>query len=403
MGKPPSSNRRCWALCCGADARNSPHLAFFRFPADEKQCIQWVKLSGNSTLFLNTHAFLKSNRALCSKHFCGNNYRIYGEPASFLNKNVLPSIFTEPPIPDSCLPSSLLKAGPQSSVTPPASLNVEKENIPPPVLIDCNTVVPNASVLSGNGNTSSSELSSQIIFSGDSSHVSPTPAPVPNATLKRKVLSVVSTCDASLNKRRRLDFSSDSGVSSLPSLCDSLATSTPALPPVCESALATSTPALPSVSDTPVPCTRFKRTSNLSAYGLHKCDITPKKQVIIENANLLRGQVRSLRRSLQAARDNEKVLKKFANQPLVSHLSRIMKTREGAILIEAQVANHGKKPQGFRWTLEQKTLGLALYKNSRKNYNFLRKILILPGRTCILAVMAWVKFETGLNKHSFDH
>lgn len=63
--------------------------------------------------------------------------------------------------------------------------------------------------------------------------------------------------------------------------------------------------------------------------------------------------------------------------------------------------NTGRKPLGRRYTPEEKSLALILYKHSPKNYRFMRKVFILPSKRTLGRPSALLMFGTGVNNKIF--
>lgn len=74
---------------------------------------------------------------------------------------------------------------------------------------------------------------------------------------------------------------------------------------------------------------------------------------------------------------------------------------EQLVFLEMQLANTGKKPHGQRYTPEQKSLCLAIYKQGPKCYRFLQKIFLLPDKRTLLRHSANLLFEEGINPNLF--
>ena len=487
MGRSSRSagTQRCSAKDCGTCKSKFPKLKFFRFPANIERCKEWVRRSGDNLLLLHTHSQLL-NKALCSRHFLPNCFRISGNIESGLNQNVLPTIFTKPFLGSDEMPPNYLITGPS-----PASSSANSENASPGVSdlkVKKNYFVFSAqkqsastpshgkasqpTQVSGGGVTSSfpavlrtplqqsSLQNASVPVSADALVFEETP--VSTFLGKENVPSCVENVH---RKRRRLDYSdinfkmpsqqlnahasmspplptpvsfhsSQSAEASTTALFDSSTPLAEPLPgadaltpdlscihannathPTSHTGLKRKSPDTPAdtlfpgqssdISPGNVIATPKKpsqpnlRASVLSNYGVHKTDVTPRKKKMITHVRSLQLKVRSLQRSLMAVKDSKKALIKLANHPSVEKLK--FKTKEAGVLFEAQLQNRGKKRNGHRWTLEQKTLGLVLLRNSRKNYSFLCKILKLPGATTLRALMSKIEFEVGQNKHFFEH
>lgn len=67
-----------------------------------------------------------------------------------------------------------------------------------------------------------------------------------------------------------------------------------------------------------------------------------------------------------------------------------------------QLKNYGRKPPGFRFTKEQKSLCLAFYKQSPKNYRYMRNFFVLPHERTLARYATRLIFDTGINSKLFD-
>lgn len=70
--------------------------------------------------------------------------------------------------------------------------------------------------------------------------------------------------------------------------------------------------------------------------------------------------------------------------------------------LEMQINNSGRKSKGRRYTLEQKSLSLAIYKQGPKGYRFLKRIFCLPCKQTILRHSAKLYFETGVDEQMMN-
>lgn len=68
-----------------------------------------------------------------------------------------------------------------------------------------------------------------------------------------------------------------------------------------------------------------------------------------------------------------------------------------------QIKNAGRKSNGRRYTAEEKSLALMLYKHSPKNYRFMRKCFILPSKRTLGRFSAHLVFHTGIDTKLFAH
>lgn len=74
---------------------------------------------------------------------------------------------------------------------------------------------------------------------------------------------------------------------------------------------------------------------------------------------------------------------------------------EQLVFFNMHLRNAGRKPLGRRYTPEEKSLALILYKHSPKNYRFMRKVFILPSKRTLGRHSAQLMFGTGVNKKIF--
>lgn len=76
---------------------------------------------------------------------------------------------------------------------------------------------------------------------------------------------------------------------------------------------------------------------------------------------------------------------------------------EIVMFFEMHLKNAGKPALAYRFTPEQKSFCLALYKQSPKTYrNYLRRYFILPCQRTIGRHSAQLMFESGINGKYFD-
>ncbi len=67
-----------------------------------------------------------------------------------------------------------------------------------------------------------------------------------------------------------------------------------------------------------------------------------------------------------------------------------------------QLTNSGKKNRGQRYTMEQKSLALSLYKHGPKSYRFMQKIFSLPSKRTLQRHNAYLHFEAGIDDEMLD-
>lgn len=62
-----------------------------------------------------------------------------------------------------------------------------------------------------------------------------------------------------------------------------------------------------------------------------------------------------------------------------------------------QIYNSDKKLNGRRYNDDQKSLSLSMYKQSPKKYRFLRRFMILPGKSTLGRHRAHLVFQSGID------
>lgn len=90
------------------------------------------------------------------------------------------------------------------------------------------------------------------------------------------------------------------------------------------------------------------------------------------------------------------------NRSNVFRYLRTVFSGEQLAFFNMQLRNKGRKPAGRRYTAEEKSLALLLYKHSPKNYRFTRKIFTLPDKRTLGRHSAQLIFNTGVNNKIFE-
>lgn len=127
---------------------------------------------------------------------------------------------------------------------------------------------------------------------------------------------------------------------------------------------------------------------------------TPRKvrlmKIIKSRESQIRKTFNKRRKDIRSASDliNDQ---EFLN--LLDGMSKITKT---FLISQLRCANK-KKPNGRRWTLDDKCFALALFNCNPTGYNFLRKLITLPSKRTVLSLLEKVPFKTGINNHIFEH
>lgn len=103
---------------------------------------------------------------------------------------------------------------------------------------------------------------------------------------------------------------------------------------------------------------------------------------------------------LKLLRDKLKTTKNIKN---IKEIFNEEEDKQRVAFFEMQLKNAGKHKNAYRFTSEQKTFCLTLYKQSPKYYrNILRKHFKLPSKRTLGRHSARLMFESGINAKFFD-
>lgn len=111
----------------------------------------------------------------------------------------------------------------------------------------------------------------------------------------------------------------------------------------------------------------------------------------------------------RTCRLQEKV-KKLKNLELVTSLSEAKAVKSlakrmspsFALLLQGQIKNYAKKPQGQRWTEDAKLIALRLYKRSPSCYRLLRRMFSLPAPSTLKRLLSRLDMPIGINKRVME-
>lgn len=117
------------------------------------------------------------------------------------------------------------------------------------------------------------------------------------------------------------------------------------------------------------------------------------EEILTEELKKKNKKIKLLRQKLKASKLN--------NDKLISYLSKKFNQHQMEFL-KMQINNSGKRNHGQRYTPEQKSLSLAIYKQSPKTYRFLQKLFTLPSKKTLARHSAYLRFESGINPKLFE-
>lgn len=136
--------------------------------------------------------------------------------------------------------------------------------------------------------------------------------------------------------------------------------------------------------------------------GISRIDSSPKKKHLMKMVESKEDQIRKSKRLCRKRQNNIKSLQDLTDTNGVRNMFKGM-SQTTADFVISQLKCAKRNPKGRRWTNEDKIMALAIYKRGPKCYNFLRKLVALPSRKTILAVLQKVPFSVEINFHLFKH
>lgn len=86
-----------------------------------------------------------------------------------------------------------------------------------------------------------------------------------------------------------------------------------------------------------------------------------------------------------------------------NNIGKVLKTLSSTLppdqydFIKLQLSNAGKRKQGYRFTFDEKTLSLSIYKQNPKRYTYIAKKAHLPSRQTLIKHSAAIRFMEGIN------
>ncbi|CAG4956916.1 unnamed protein product [Colias eurytheme] len=111
-------------------------------------------------------------------------------------------------------------------------------------------------------------------------------------------------------------------------------------------------------------------------------EVTPRKRKLIKRVHLLKRKIKFLREGNIMPRIKSLALK---------------------TLIKAYIRNHGRKPQGKRWTPLEKALAIAIYKKSPRVFRHLQHLMELPSIRTLQSLLQSIELEPGISQTIMDH
>ncbi|KAJ3655946.1 hypothetical protein Zmor_015053 [Zophobas morio] len=140
------------------------------------------------------------------------------------------------------------------------------------------------------------------------------------------------------------------------------------------------------------------RPGILSKIGVHKKDLTPRKELLYNVHRTAQSRITKLKDQLAKERDQVKKLRKLYEskqlEVIDTELNTINKT-----FINCQLQNYLKVSSGKRYTKEMKLFALTMYKRSPRLYKYMQAHFELPSPRVLKRVLNGVVFDTGFNNN----
>ncbi|KAJ3640332.1 hypothetical protein Zmor_003639 [Zophobas morio] len=140
------------------------------------------------------------------------------------------------------------------------------------------------------------------------------------------------------------------------------------------------------------------RPGILSKIGVHKKDLTPRKELLYNVHRTAQSRITKLKEQLAKERDQVKKLRKLYEskqlEVIDTELNTINKT-----FINCQLQNHLKVSSGKRYTKEMKLFALTMYKRSPRLYKYMQVHFELPSPRVLKRVLNGVVFDIGFNNN----
>lgn len=115
----------------------------------------------------------------------------------------------------------------------------------------------------------------------------------------------------------------------------------------------------------------------------------------------VRRQLRYSKARIQFLQKKLKESKNMTNDKIIRYLSTKF-TKEQMTFFTMQLRNTGRKNHGQRYTKEEKSMLLAVYKHGARCYRFISKLFCLPSKRTLNRHSALLQFKTGIDPKIFQ-
>ncbi|KAJ8974299.1 hypothetical protein NQ317_009539 [Molorchus minor] len=151
-------------------------------------------------------------------------------------------------------------------------------------------------------------------------------------------------------------------------------------------------------SETPV---SFRRGLLRSMGILKSVELTPKAKRMYHQAIYYKRRANALNRKNLNFKEKLTSLEKVTNEKSFLNLTKNF-SNAAFHFFKRQVESFGKNAKGIRFSLEDKILGLALYKQSPSAYKLLSKIFVLPSRVTLQKMLSRIPISAGIHDAAFS-
>lgn len=135
--------------------------------------------------------------------------------------------------------------------------------------------------------------------------------------------------------------------------------------------------------------------------------------MVISSASIYEAKkrIRRLQHSLKALKTihkQSKTMTTFRKMKMIQKNRHLLKYLRGVndttlTFFQSQLRNQGLKPQGRRYTTNDKAFSLCLFKQSGKAYRFLSSVFSLPSAKLLATTLNRIPFLAGINDVIFNH
>ncbi|KAG4074447.1 hypothetical protein HA402_014399 [Bradysia odoriphaga] len=330
-------------ICCVPGCGENGKKFLHSFPKDKIQCRKWIQSTW--CFHLNKETAWKTHYKICRKHFREMDLR----NGNLLKKGIVPSLMLPHSITmehDYCESTSIVVN------TNAGRASLEETNINHDCIMT--ELVETRQVEHSTGNSAVQNETNECIENSTEEEI------------HHNIVSESETPDQSLRNPEKINAGSfnDGGITHKENDAETESTvSAPTTEPKAK--------------------TKYDPVARKMKYLLKRNKELSKKLKDSEAANLKSNKKSKVKRKIDV------VLKTLSSQLPPAHYN----------FINLQLKNTGKAKKGNRFTSEEKTLALVIYKQNPKRYKELLKMANLPTKRTLIAHSASIRFKEGINSH----